>query len=207
MTLCDPRHCSPSGSSARGISQLLQGIFLSQGLNLPAEAGEFFNTEPLGKPTFLEHIENNWTFSWWPRVDIWAFAIIIVLDSDINTMGHTLLLSRECSRLDCLECLQCLQCAVIMLITFRILITSLLPKHTHPHRKCFFYLSLYWNTVSHSYPQVPLLWTQPSSISNKHKTKSFCIQDLSILGFHYLWGVLEPIFRGSQGMTVSMKRQ
>lgn len=119
---------------------------------------------------------------------IWAFAIIIVLDSYINTMGHTLLLSRECSRLDCLECLQCLQCAVITLITFRILITSLLPQHTHPHRKCFFYLSPYWNTVSHSYPQVPLLCIQPSSISNKHKTKSFCIQDLSTLGFHYLWG-------------------
>ena len=62
-TLCDPMHCSPPGSSVHGDSpgknagvgchSLLQGIFLTQGLNpslaSPALAGGFFTAEPLGK--------------------------------------------------------------------------------------------------------------------------------------------------------------
>ena len=60
-TLCDPIDCSPPGSSVHGILQarilewvahfLLQGIFLTQGLNprlmSPALAGRFFTTSAI----------------------------------------------------------------------------------------------------------------------------------------------------------------
>ena len=63
-TLCNPMNCSPPGLSVHGDSPgkntgggchtLLQGIFLTQGLNCiscgPCIAGRFFTTEPLGKP-------------------------------------------------------------------------------------------------------------------------------------------------------------
>ena len=59
-TLCHPMDCSPPGSSPGkntgvGCHFLLQGIFLTQGLNLSflqsAElAGRFFTTAPPGKP-------------------------------------------------------------------------------------------------------------------------------------------------------------
>ena len=57
LTLCDPMDCSPPGSPVHGDSlgkntrvgccALLQGIFLTQGMNLhlsPALAGGFFTT-------------------------------------------------------------------------------------------------------------------------------------------------------------------
>ena len=69
LTLCDPKDCSPSGSSVHGIFQvrntgvgchfLLQGIFPTQGLNLclsPVLAGRFFTTESLEKPKVLYEI-------------------------------------------------------------------------------------------------------------------------------------------------------
>ena len=59
-TFCDPEDCSPSVSSVHGIPQaytevcchfFLQGIFLTQGSNhVACIAGEFFTTEPPGKP-------------------------------------------------------------------------------------------------------------------------------------------------------------
>ena len=59
-TLCNPKDCSPSGSSdgnspgkntGVGCHALLQGILPTQGLNLVSHtAGRVFTTEPLGKP-------------------------------------------------------------------------------------------------------------------------------------------------------------
>ena len=68
LTLCNPRDCSPSGSSVHGMSGkntgvgchfLLQGIFPTQGSNLclpcllqvSYTAGEFFTAEPQCQPT------------------------------------------------------------------------------------------------------------------------------------------------------------
>ena len=60
LTLCNPMDCGPLGSSVHGILQarilewvvLLQGIFLTQELNLsPSLAGKFFTTEASGKQT------------------------------------------------------------------------------------------------------------------------------------------------------------
>ena len=62
-TLCDPMDCSPPGSSVHGISQarILEWVAISSPGALPspwieprspALAGEFFTTEPQGKPQF-----------------------------------------------------------------------------------------------------------------------------------------------------------
>ena len=73
LTLCDSMECSPSGSSVHGICQprilewvaisfLLQGLFLTQGLDpgmeatslvSPVLAGGFFTTGPPNRNMFL----------------------------------------------------------------------------------------------------------------------------------------------------------
>ena len=64
LTLCDPMHCSPPGSSDHGIFQarILEWLpFPSPGDRprpgvepvSPALAGRFFATEPPGKPTII----------------------------------------------------------------------------------------------------------------------------------------------------------
>ena len=65
LTLCNPRDCSPPGSSVHGILQArilewvamlsFRGIFLTQGssqhlLPSPALAGRFFTTSAPGEP-------------------------------------------------------------------------------------------------------------------------------------------------------------
>ena len=65
LTLCNPMDCSPTDSSVLGFPKntgvdchfLLQGIFLTQGLNLclasSTLAGKFFITAPPGKPPWF----------------------------------------------------------------------------------------------------------------------------------------------------------
>ena len=65
LTLCDPKSCSPPGSSGQGVSQArtLEGVAISfsrgsswrrnQTRVLPALAGGFFTTASPGEPLFL----------------------------------------------------------------------------------------------------------------------------------------------------------
>ena len=71
-TLGDPKDCSParilcpwdfSGKNTGvGCHFLLQGIFLTQGLNVSCLAGGFFTTEPSGKPRSLGLADANSTY-------------------------------------------------------------------------------------------------------------------------------------------------